>query len=104
MPRSRTTPERAARARRYGRKDAHYQRVLGWWEADRTLCPEAHKQRDKPQKTRVRAGGRRSLPPFSFPTAFLMVERAGEGEGGKKAVFWPKKRVYILPQAHNYAC
>lgn len=43
MPRSRTRPERVAKARRYGR-------VLAWWEADRALCPAAHKLRDKPRK------------------------------------------------------
>ena len=62
MPRSKTSPKRAAKARRYGRKDAHYQRVLGGWAADRALAPEAHPVRDKPRKEPVRrgVGGRRA--------------------------------------------
>ena len=34
----------------YGRKDAHYQHVLVWWNADRVLTPEAHPARDRPRK------------------------------------------------------
>lgn len=52
MPRSKTSPKRAAKARRYGRKDAHYQRVLGWWEADRALAPQAHKLSGRPKPGR----------------------------------------------------
>lgn len=79
MPRSRTNPQRAANARRYGRKDARYRRVLGWWEADRALCPEAHPQRNAP--------GRAWFPSF-FPTAFLLF-RAKSG---------PKNRVLYHPR------
>ena len=61
MPRSKTNPARAAKARRYGLKDAHYRRVLGWWKADRALRPGAHKLRDKPRKGPYRAGRWRQL-------------------------------------------
>lgn len=50
MPVSRTNPKRAAKARRYGRKDAHYQRVLGGWEADRSLAPQDYPCQSRPQK------------------------------------------------------